>query len=159
MRLGRNSYFNIRVLVISNFRTFWCIGEPYFQIMTKEELYQKTAQLPETKYWNTANLQDLLVKHAPFFRKMVQNRIDHCEKQLNAHLHEAKSMGQIIIWEGGHFAIPVWEQLVESKNQYIQDWNALVWEQIIRQMGRENEHFDAILWDIASEGCMCCINL
>ena len=89
---------------------------------------------------------------------MIQNRINHCEEQLNAHLHEAQSLGQIIIWKDGHFSIPVWEQLKEAQNQYIQNWNALVWEQIIRQMGRENEHFDALLWDIASEMCLCTIN-
>lgn len=127
--------------------------------MDKHELLTKIANLPKTDYWNNGHHQiDLLVKNAPFFRRMIQNRINHCETQLNIHLHEAKSLGQIIIWEGGHFAIPVWEQLTETQNQYIQDWSALVWEQIIRQMGREQEHFDAILWDIASEMCLCTIN-
>lgn len=126
--------------------------------MTKEELFSKISSLPSVYYWSSGmELGALLNTHKNFFRTMIQHRIDHCENQLNAHLHEAKTVlsGQIIVWEGGHFAVPVWTELNKALNQEPIEWTALVWEQIIRQMGREQEHFDAILWDIASEGCMC----
>lgn len=127
--------------------------------MTKEELFSKISTLPSVNYWSSGiELEDVLNTHKNFFVSMIQHRIDHCENQLNVHLHEAKTVlsGQIIVWEGGHFAVPVWSELNKALNQEPIEWSALVWEQIIRQMGREQEHFDAILWDIASEGCMCC---
>lgn len=126
--------------------------------MTVKELFSKISTLPSVNYWSPGiELEVLLNTHKNFFRTMIQHRIDHCENQLNAHLHEAKTvlLGQIIVWEGGHFAVPVWTELNKALNQEPIEWTALVWEQIIRQMGREQEHFDAILWDIASEGCMC----
>ena len=126
--------------------------------MTKEELSSKISTLSSVHYWSSGmGLDSLLRTHKNFFISMIQHRIAHCENQLNAHLHEAKSLlsCQIIVWEGGHFAVPVWTELNKALTQEPIEWTALVWEQIIRQMGREQEHFDAILWDIASEGCMC----
>ena len=126
--------------------------------MTVKELFSKISTLPSVNYWGSGiEPEDVLNTHKNFFRTMIQHRIDHCENQLNTHLHEAKTVlsGQIIVWEGGHFAVPVWTELNKALNQEPIEWTALVWEQIIRQMGREQEHFDAILWDIASEGCMC----
>lgn len=127
--------------------------------MTKKELFLKVFTLPSVNYWNyDVALESVLSIHKDFFISMIQHRINHCENQLKAHLHEAKATleRQIIVWEGGHFAVPVWTELNKALNQEPIEWTALVWEQIIRQMGREKEPFDAVLWDIASEGCMCC---
>lgn len=124
--------------------------------MTVKEIFEKIAKLPTVDYWNNGvNYEELLKKHESFFRKMIDNRIDHCECQLAENINKAQRTQQIIVWEGGHFSIPVWTELVNSRKQKLTEWSALVWEQIIRQMGRENEHFDAVLWDIASEMLLC----
>ena len=123
--------------------------------MTLEELNLKIKNLPKVDDWKSS--RESLKDRSEFFRSMIQKRIEHCEKQLEEHLHEANSIyeGQIVVWDGGHFSVPVWDYLKQSLKQDIKDWNALVWEQIIRQMGREEEHFESILWDIASECCLC----
>lgn len=129
--------------------------------MTKEELFLKISTLSNVDYYGSnIKIEDTLNAHKDFFYTIIQHRINHCENQLNAHLHKAKIVlsGQVIVWEGGHFAVPVWTELNKALNQEPIEWTALVWEQIIRQMGREQEHFDTILWDIASEGCMCSEN-
>lgn len=116
--------------------------------MTLEELSAKIENLPIVDYWESS--RESLQDRSGFFRSM--KRIEHCEKQLEEHLHEANSIceGQIVVWNGGHFSIPVWDRALD---QDLRDWNALIWEQVIRQMGREEEHFEPILWDIASEMC------
>lgn len=124
--------------------------------MTLEELSAKIENLPTVDYWESAQ-KESLKDRSEFFRSMIQKRIEHCEKQLEENLHEANSIceGQIIVWNGGHFSVPVWNYLKQALEQDLRDWNALIWEQVIRQMGREEEHFEPILWDIASEMCLC----
>ena len=124
--------------------------------MTLEELSAKIENLPTVDYWESSP-KESLKDRSEFFRSMIQKRLEHCEKQLEEHLYEAKSIcsGQVVVWEGGHFSVPVWDHLKQALEQDLRDWNALVWEQIIRQMGREEEHFEPILWDTASEMCLC----
>ena len=119
--------------------------------MTLAELFNRIAELPKIDYWNEFNREDLLKENKNFFRKMIQHRIDHCEKQVIENLDRAKSLGPLVVWKGGHFSISVYAELSRFVDTDITEWSALVWEQIIRQMGREQEHFDPILWDIASE--------
>lgn len=91
-----------------------------------------------------------------FFREMLENRINHCESELKAHINEANNCYNIeIVWKGGHFSVPVWDALIRARSERITFWEGIVWEQIIRQMGREGKLFNSRLWDIASEGCLC----
>lgn len=121
----------------------------------KKELINIISKL-ECVHYLDAKTPDILT-HEPFFRKIIENRIKHCEENLKKNLHHAKSTmsGRIIFWNEGHFSVPVYVALVASRDIRIYDWNALIWEQIIRQMARENEHIDPVLYDIASEGCLC----
>lgn len=123
--------------------------------MKKSELLEKISKLPKTNYFSVTQGRNLLKENEDLFRSLIKKRINHCETQLEANLSTAKTTGMIVVWEGGHFCLPVWEALKEAEQKDITSWNALVWEQIIRQMSREDQKYDAVLWDIASEMCLC----
>lgn len=106
------------------------------------------------------NKYDLLQSHfkpledyKDFFIQMVKNRINHCEKNLELHIHEAVRcrFDNFIVWSDGYFSIPVWKNLQEALKIDITNWSPIIWEQVIRQMAREPERFDPVVWDIASE--------
>lgn len=123
--------------------------------MTKEEYSNLAKNLEVVNHWIPKDR--ITIKDFEYeFRQLIENRIYHCEKQLKANLHRAKSScgGLVVVWSGGHFSYPVYEALVNSRNVAIEKWNALVWEQIIRQMAREH-YDDIVMYDIASEGCLC----
>ena len=119
--------------------------------MTKEEYSNLVKNLVVVDYW-TPEEQITMKDYEYQFRQLIERRIQHCEEQLKANLHLANSLcdGQI----GGHFSYPVYEALINSHNEVIEEWSALVWEQIIRQMAREHS-INVIMYDIASEGCLC----
>lgn len=123
--------------------------------MTREEYSSLIEKLVVVDYW-TPEEQITIKDYENQFRQLIEKRIQHCEEQLKANLHHAKSLpqGQIIVWPGGHFSYPVYEALINSRGAAIEEWNALVWEQVIRQMARENCN-NVIMYDIASEGCLC----
>ena len=122
--------------------------------MKKEQLSNIVSKLEYVHYLDIKT-PDILT-HESFFRKMIENRIKHCEENLKENLHHAvKAMhGQMILWENGHFSLPVYNALIESRKLHVYDWSALIWEQIIRQMARE-KNIDPLMFDIASEGCLC----
>ena len=69
-----------------------------------------------------------------FFRKVVEARISHCADSLKVHADEAKVVFDTVVWETGHFSVPVYESLLNSLNQDLRSWEPLIWQQIIRQM-------------------------
>lgn len=91
-----------------------------------------------------------------FFRRMVENRIQHCKESLKENLPRVDGIQNesLVIWDGGHFNVIVFEELVNSRDISIYNWSALVWQQVIRQMAREDSDIDPILYDIASQGCL-----
>lgn len=120
--------------------------------MTKEEYSKLIDKLEVDDYIITE--RTTIKDYEDEFRKLIENRLQHCEEQFRTNLQHAKSNGNIIVWNGGHFSYPTYEALVNSRKEAIEEWNGLVWEQIIRQMARE--HCDnVIMYDIASEGCLC----
>ena len=123
--------------------------------MTREEYFNLVKNLEVVNNW-TPEDRITMKDYETSFRDLVERRIQHCEEQLKANLHHAKSLpyGQIIVWPRGHFSYPVYEALINSRDIAIEKWNALVWEQIIRQMARSHCD-DMIMYDIASEGCLC----
>lgn len=123
--------------------------------MTSKEYSNLVKNLVVVDYW-TPEEQVTMKDYEHQFRQLIERRIQHCEEQLKANLHNANSLcdGQIIVWPRGHFSYPVYEALIDSHNMAIEEWSALVWEQIIRQMAREHSN-NVIMYDIASEGCLC----
>ena len=85
-----------------------------------------------------------------FFKEVIDSRIEHCVNNLKAHANEAKVASIVVVWEGGHFSVPVYESLLEAQNQNWRDWSALVWQQIIRQM-IEDGCKDNLMFRIATE--------
>ena len=123
--------------------------------MRKEEYSNLIKNLEVVDYW-TPEVRITMKDYEDQFRDLVERRIQHCEKELKANLHRAKSLSdcQIIVWPRGHFSYPTYEALVNSRDIAIEEWNALIWEQVIRQMARSYCD-DPIMYDIASEGCLC----
>lgn len=101
--------------------------------------------------------EDNIVKNKPsfedtekFFRKVIEARIDHCVNNLKAHANEAKVASIAVVWEGGHFSVPVYEALLEAQDQDWRSWSPAVWQQIIRQM-IEDKCEDHTMFQIATE--------
>ena len=89
------------------------------------------------------------------FKEVIEHRLQHCLGQLQDHAKDAvyvDSQG-VVVWEGGHFSIPVYNALLDAQEQGIKGWNRLVWQQIIRQMATEN--YEPIYYNIATEFLLC----
>ena len=81
--------------------------------MTKEkheEVMRLIANLPVAED-NIKKNKPSLVEAEKFFRKVIESRIDHCVNNLKAHANEAKVASIAVVWEGGHFSVPVYEAL------------------------------------------------
>ena len=120
--------------------------------MTKEkheEVMRLIANLP-TAEDNIKKNKPSLVEAEEFFRKMIESRIDHCVSNLKAHANEAKVAFAIVVWPTGHFSVPVYESLLEARNQDWRNWSPMVWQQIIRQMV-ENGCKNDTMFQIATE--------
>lgn len=89
------------------------------------------------------------------FKEVINARLKHCLGQLKAHAKEAVYVDNhdVIVWNGGHFCIPVYEALLEAQEQGINEWNPLVWQQIVRQMAIEKA--DLIYFNLATEFLLC----
>ena len=101
--------------------------------------------------------EDNIVENKPsfeetekFFRKVIEERIDHCVNNLKAHANEAKVASIVVVWKDGHFSVPVYTSLVEAQDQDMRNWSALVWQQIIRQM-IEDKCENNLMFQIATE--------
>lgn len=93
--------------------------------------------------------------HEAEFRQIINNRINHCYADLMLHKDSAKvNFQSIACWETGHFSLPVFKMLVESRDIPLKEWNKLIWEQIIRQMALD-ECYDMTLVNIATEFLLC----
>lgn len=120
--------------------------------MTKEkheEVMHLIANLP-TAEDNIKKNKPPLVEAEEFFRKVIEARIDHCVNNLKAHANEAKVASIAVVWEGGHFSVPVYESLLEAQDQDWRNWSPMVWQQIIRQM-IEDGCKDNTMFQIATE--------
>ena len=120
--------------------------------MTKEkheEVMRLIANLPAAED-NVKENKSSLVEAEKFFRKVIESRIDHCVNNLKAHVNEAKVASIAVVWEGGHFSVPVYEALLEAQNQDMRSWSPAVWQQIIRQM-IEDKCEDNTMFQIATE--------
>lgn len=86
------------------------------------------------------------------FRKVISNRIKHCEDQLKNNKKSIIREDEYYIFfkNGEHYSKPVMKALVEALTQDINDWNALVWQQIVRQLWEDNSR-DKELFYIATE--------
>ena len=101
--------------------------------------------------------EDNIVENKPsfeetekFFRKVIEERIDHCVNNLKAHANEAKVASIVVVWKDGHFSVPVYDSLIEALDQDWRSWSPLVWQQIIRQM-IEDDCKDNTMFRIATE--------
>lgn len=69
-------------------------------------------------------------------KRVIKYRMAHCFKQLHANLANAKVVTpQSIIWSGGHFEVPVWEQMdaiLQMKD--VRDLNRMQCQQLIRSL-------------------------
>ena len=115
----------------------------------KNEVMHLIASLPAA--------EDNIVENKPsfeetekFFRKVIESRIDHCVNNLKAHANEAKVASIAVVWEDGHFSVPVYESLLEAQDQDWRNWSPAVWQQIIRQM-IEDKCEDHTMFQIATE--------
>ena len=120
--------------------------------MTKEkheEVMRLIANLP-TAEDNVKENKSSLVEAEKFFRKVIEERIDHCVNNLKAHANEAKVASIVVVWKDGHFSVPVYDSLVEALDQDWRSWSPLVWQQIIRQM-IEDDCKDNTMFRIATE--------
>lgn len=113
------------------------------------DLMRGLPELAETGRKDEVNL------HEAEFRCIIDNRINHCYADLMLHKDSAKvSFQSVACWETGHFSLPVFKMLVESRDIPLKEWNKLIWEQIIRQMALD-ECYDMELINIATEFLLC----
>ena len=100
---------------------------------------------PQFKTINTSSLERN-------FKTIIQQRINHCEKQYNDKIDENTYRNESIIYfsDGTHFSIPVYKFLKEALNKSMQEWNRMVWQQIVRQMYNNVERNET-LFNIATE--------
>ena len=106
-------------------------------------------ELIETSHKDEVNL------HEAEFRKIVDNRINHCYSNLMLHKNSAKVICEsIVVWETGHFSLPVFKALVRSKDIPLKEWPPIIWQQIIRQMALDH-NYDTELINIATEFLLC----
>lgn len=90
------------------------------------------------------------------FKQVINQRLDHCLQQLKDHAKDAVYVdgNDVIVWNGGHFYIPVYEALLEAQEQGINEWSPLIWQQIIRQMAIEGD-YEPIYFNLATEFLLC----
>ena len=114
-----------------------------------EEVMRLIANLPVAED-NIKKNKPSLVEAEKFFRKVIESRIDHCVNNLKAHANEAKVASIAVVWENGHFSVPVYESLLEAQGQDMRSWSPLIWQQIIRQM-IEDKCENNTMFQIATE--------
>lgn len=95
--------------------------------------------LVERKYNNVRierniNEENFTGKYLELAKRLAKYRMAHCYKQLHANLSRAiRVTNTEIVWEGGHFQVPVWEALeriLELKD--VRELNLLQAQQIVR---------------------------
>lgn len=90
------------------------------------------------------------------FKKVIEARIQHCLGQLKDHAKDAVYVDNqgMVIWDNGHFSIPVYDALLDAQNQGMKEWDRLIWQQIIRQMAIQGG-YESIYFYIATEFLLC----
>lgn len=117
----------------------------------KEEVLKLIATLPSTKAFNRCETKRSEKEYQTLFTTLLNNRINHCYKELKSHADEAKiTNNQIVVWKDGHFSYPVFEELLAAKELRMEEWPILIWQQIIRQMAIE-QSTDTDLYYVATE--------
>lgn len=69
-------------------------------------------------------------------KRVIKYRMAHCFKQLHTNLANAKIITpQIVVWNGGHFGVPTWEQMeaIFQLND-VRDLNRAQCQQLIRSL-------------------------
>ena len=90
-----------------------------------------------------------------FFKRVINARIQHCLGQLKDHAKDGVYVDNqgVVVWEGGHFFIPVYDALLDAQEQDIYEWTPLIWQQIVRQMATED--YAPIYFNMATEFLLC----
>lgn len=117
----------------------------------KEEVLKLIETLPSTKAFNRYEAKRSEKEYQALFTTLLNNRINHCYKELKSHADEARVINnQIIVWKDGHFSLPVFEELLTAKELKMKEWSVIIWQQIIRQMAIE-QSTDTDLYYVATE--------
>ena len=125
----------------------------------KDEKIQEVIDIIKTlKVADSANPNENTVsteEAEKVFKAVINARLNHCLEQLKAHAKEASYLdGQgVIVWNGGHFFIPVYEALLEAQEKGIYEWTPLIWQQIVRQMAIEG--YVPKYFNMATEFLLC----
>ena len=116
----------------------------------KNEVMHLIASLPAAEDNNVRENKPSFEETEKFFRKVIEERIDHCVNNLKAHANEAKVVSIVVVWKDGHFSVPVYDSLIEAQDQDMRSWSPLIWQQIIRQM-IEDKCENNTMFQIATE--------
>lgn len=105
----------------------------------KEEVLKLIETFPSAETFSIHEAKRSEKEYQVLFTTLLNNRINHCYEELKSHADEAKvTDNKVIVWEGGHFSYPVFEELLAAKELKMEGWSVLVWQQIIRQMAIEH---------------------
>ena len=118
----------------------------------KKEVLKLIATLPSVEPFNRCEAKRSEKEYQVLFTTLLNNRINHCYEELKSHADEAKVNNNqtIVVWEDGHFSLPVFEELLAAKELKMELWSVLIWQQIIRQMAIE-QSTDTDLYYVATE--------
>ena len=117
----------------------------------KKEVLKLIETLPNTKAFNRYEAKRSEKEYQVLFTTLLNNRINHCYKELKSHADEAKiTDNKVVVWKDGHFSLPVFEELLAAKELRMEKWSVLIWQQIIRQMAIE-QSTDVDLYYVATE--------
>ena len=118
----------------------------------KKEVLKLIETLPSIETFHIYEAKRSEKEYQVLFTTLLNNRINHCYEELKSHADEARGIDNqtIIIWKGGHFSLPVFEELLVAKELKMKEWSVIIWQQIIRQMAIE-QSTDVDLYYIATE--------
>ena len=117
----------------------------------KKEVLKLIETLPSVEPFHIYEAKRSDKEYQVLFTTLLNNRINHCYEELKKHVDEAKVTNhKVIVWEGGHFSYPVFEELLAAKELKMELWSVIIWQQIIRQMAIE-QSTDVDLYYVATE--------
>lgn len=121
----------------------------------KKEILKLIKTLPSVEPFYICEAKQNEKEYRVLFTTLLNNRINHCYEELKKHVDEAKvTNNKVIVWKGGHFSYPVFEELLVAKELKMEEWPMLIWQQIIRQMAIE-QSTDTDLYYAATEWLLC----
>lgn len=117
----------------------------------KKEVLKLIETLPSARTFYIYEAKRSEKEYQALFTTLLNNRINHCYKELKSHADKAKvTDNKVIVWKDGHFSLPIFEELLAAKELKMERWSALIWQQIIRQMAIE-QSTDTDLYYVATE--------